>query len=230
MFFDHANTIKEGVRWDLRKTHMLMVCLSLHGTSRCDEIAEYEIFRGYQQKHLHGRTLNLLRFHSVKPLRKHYFDIYLIRDFFLDAEAAADEGFLLDKDNRYYHPTMTDEEKRQWFLQFELSEDRRQSFELLKGQLNTFVWNLPDFSRHSTIEIIKSLLELEAQLARQIELTEAQERLNPSEQMIDRPDAESSQVSTSDLTNTQLKRLWAQAYEEFRAQEKAEKASLRWAL
>ena len=48
MFYDHSNTVKMEVEWSLRKEHMLIICLSLHGTARCDEIAEYSLFEGYE--------------------------------------------------------------------------------------------------------------------------------------------------------------------------------------
>jgi len=128
MFFDHYNTKKEDPTWTLRKEHMLMVCLSLHGTSRCDEIAQYQIFRGYEAKHLFQRTKNIIRFHCVTPLKGHFYDIYQIRDFFLDKRAAAKEGFVLDKHNRYYHPTMSMADQRLFFYQFELTEDSRETY------------------------------------------------------------------------------------------------------
>ena len=165
MFYDHSNTVKVETEWSLRKEHMLMVCLSLHGTSRCQDIAKYELFAGYEQRHLHLRTKNVIRFHSVKPLQNYLFDIYMIRDYFLDAEEAELDGFLLDKHNRYYHPTMSVKDLELFFLQFQLTPDRTQTFERLRGQLNQPVFAVPDFSRHKTIEIIVMFKKLEDQLA-----------------------------------------------------------------
>lgn len=170
MFFDNYNTKTEDPTWTLRKEHMLMVSLSLLGTTRCDKIAEFEVFRGYSAKHLFQRTKNIIRFHSVKPLMGHFFDIYRVRDFFLDKRAAENEGFVLDKHHRYYHPTMSMQDQQLFFFQFELTLDSRETYQLLQQQLNTFQWNIPNFSRLSTIDIIVSLQALEDGLRRQIEL------------------------------------------------------------
>jgi hypothetical protein len=154
---------------------MLIVCLSLHGTSRCDRIAKYMIFQGYEQRHLHGRIANLLRYHSIKPLTGHRFDIYMIRDYFLDDEQAQSDGFVLDRHNRYYHPTMTDKQLRVFFLQFELTEIRRDLFLRLRAQLDIPVWARLNESRFTTIEIIKYLLDLENRLmARLTQATDKQ--------------------------------------------------------
>ena len=159
--FDHSNAPKVFTEWTLHQDHMLLVCLSLHGTSRCDDIAKYSIFSGFEQRHLHSRTKHLLRFHSIKPLQRYRYDAYLIRNYFMDAERVALDGFVLNKHNCYWHPTMTDAEKVVFFLQFQLTESRKRIFERLRDQLNILVWNQPDVRRHTTIEIVAMLWELE---------------------------------------------------------------------
>ena len=168
--YDNSNAAKFANEWTLRKQHMLIVCLSLHGTSRCDKIAKYMIFKGYEQRHLHLKTYTLIRFHSIKPLVGLFFDIYMVRDYFLDDQQAQSDGFVLDKHNHYYHPTMTEKELQLFFRQFELTESRREMFESLRAQLNIPVWARFDESRFTTIEIIKALLELENRLMEKLQL------------------------------------------------------------
>ena len=163
--YDNSNTSKFANEWSLRQLHMLIVCLSLHGTSRIDEIVKYSIFRGFKESHLNAKMYTLLRFHSTKPLSRFNFDVYMIRDFFMDAQQAQSEGFLLDKHHRYFHPTMTVQELERFFLQFELTEYRRTAFKRLRDQLDIpfMVWF--DRNRLTTIEKIVFLYKLEQDLA-----------------------------------------------------------------
>ena len=128
MSYDNSNAVKFGNEWNLRKEHMLIVCLSLYGTARCDEIVKNWIFNGYEGRQLHNRIFNLIRFHSIRPFSGRCYDFYLVRNFFMDTQRAQRYGFQLDNHNRYTHPTMTAKELELFFLQFELSEDRREYF------------------------------------------------------------------------------------------------------
>jgi hypothetical protein len=164
VWYDNSNAVKFVNEWTPQKEHMLIICLSLYGTVRVDEIAKNWIFRGYEARHLRNRTFNLIRYHSVKPFQKRCYDFYSVRNFFIDSERAESYGFQLNRLNQYCHPSMTEAEKELFFLQFALSDDRRALFQRLRFKLNIPAWTPMIDHRLTTIEKIVILDNLEKQL------------------------------------------------------------------
>lgn len=165
MFYNHYTATKAHAEWSPRCERVLFLALSLHGTSAAELIVrKYGVFRGFEQRHIGMRTLTALVFHSVVPLKGRLFDVFAIHNFFADGVHARRLGFVMNQHGRYFHPTMSPAELREWFSRFLMTKMLRKRYKRHIRTLDVQKWVQLKPEHHSTIPLLANVMDLERRL------------------------------------------------------------------